>query len=252
MINWFKNKKDRVDFVNEATTPSFSKPIETPPMPEAEASKPEEWIWVEGYKGTNNKMQGYDEFQFELDKLYETEGNIEICKNGFHFCLNLEDVNGYFPWTKSSRYFKVKALVRKKDYDSYGGFKESRANGLFLYSTRINKLVAKHIILTEEITFTDEVLQFVKAKNENKHITTMDIWRKVQDEGYDEYAKSYWREIMCNYYSDSVVRLLLNRIQGNFLINCPDLIIEKANEAKIYIEEGFSRDIVVLLLQKDL
>jgi hypothetical protein len=39
-----------------------------------------------GYKGFNAKLQGYNNFQFEEGKTYEITGNLEMCKNGFHFC----------------------------------------------------------------------------------------------------------------------------------------------------------------------
>ena len=205
MINWFKNKKDRVDFVNGAATPSFSKPIETPPMPETKAPQPEEWIWVEGYKGTNNKMQGYGEFQFELNKEYHAKGDIELCANGFHFSLNLRDVNHYYSWKKQSRYFKVKALVRRQDYKKY---RKRYYDNYYWSDEPTDKLVSQKIILTEEITFSEEVFGYVKEQVSS--IDSMDKWKRIQAQGYNEYAKSYWREIMCNYYSDPVVELLLN------------------------------------------
>ena len=39
-----------------------------------------------GYKGFNSQLQGYNNFQFEEGKTYEITGELEMCKNGFHFC----------------------------------------------------------------------------------------------------------------------------------------------------------------------
>ena len=51
-------------------------------------NKKEEWIWVEGYKGTDADMRcrGY---QYEFDKQFDIPENeeVEMCKKGFHLCL---------------------------------------------------------------------------------------------------------------------------------------------------------------------
>ena len=78
---------------------------------------PEEevWEWVEGYKGTDANMccRGT---QFELGKQFDMpEGEeIELCGSGFHFCPELKDVFGYYGIGEGNRFFKVRALVRKK------------------------------------------------------------------------------------------------------------------------------------------
>lgn len=118
---------------------------------EAERAK-DEWIWVEGYKGTDRDMKCRD-FQFELGKQFDIpEGEeVEMCKNGFHMCLKLGDVYNYYKVGNSNRFFKVRALVRESDCEQYGccdGF----------YSHHINKLVAKSIVFVEELTI-DEILE---------------------------------------------------------------------------------------------
>ena len=75
--------------------------------------EPEEWIWVEGYKGVDQNMQGYKGFQYELNKEYSVDGEVEECKNGLHFSLKLDDVFHYKNCL-THRFFKVKAYVRKK------------------------------------------------------------------------------------------------------------------------------------------
>ena len=63
--------------------------------------KPEEkWIWVEGYKGTDENMCCEPllgtKFQYELNKTFACDGTIIECNNGFHFCEDLQDVFGYY------------------------------------------------------------------------------------------------------------------------------------------------------------
>ena len=57
---------------------------------------------MKGYKGFNKDLKCRD-FQYEVGKDYTTEGKIEACKNGFHFCENPMDVLGYYP-PSDSRY----------------------------------------------------------------------------------------------------------------------------------------------------
>lgn len=118
----------------------------------------EEWIWVDGYKGTNSDMTATGNFQYTLNELYAMDEDAEIieCKSGFHFCKDLKDVFEYYEIGNGRRFFKVRALVRKKAYEKYGT-KEDRWTfcGVPL-GNRVNKLVAKKIILERELT-ADEI-----------------------------------------------------------------------------------------------
>lgn len=135
MFNMFKKS---VSETEEATS-SLS---QTLPQ---EDEKQEEYIWVEGYKGTDSEMKGYKGFQYEIGKEYTCDGEPVICKNGFHFCLELEDVFSYFElWNNNSRFFKVKALVKKSDFESCGKF--------YFMGGKIDKIAAKTIKLEYELT----------------------------------------------------------------------------------------------------
>lgn len=85
-----------------------------------DSNEPEEWVWVEGYKGTDKFMRCRDT-QFELGKQFALPEDrvIRDCEYGFHLCLRLEDVFNYYKLANCNRFFKVRALVRKKDYDEY-------------------------------------------------------------------------------------------------------------------------------------
>lgn len=61
---------------------------------------------VIAYKGMKSDMT-CKEFQYEIGKSYKTD-KVELCKYGFHACLNPRDVLDYYYQEESSRYFKVK------------------------------------------------------------------------------------------------------------------------------------------------
>ena len=62
---------------------------------------------MKGYKGFDKDLKCRD-FQYEVGKDYTTEGKIEACKNGFHFCENPMDVLGYYS-PSDSRYCIVES-----------------------------------------------------------------------------------------------------------------------------------------------
>ena len=108
---------------------------------EPEDKGEEEWIWVEGYKGTDKDMKCRD-YQYEMDKRHDMPDDAEIrmCNSGFHFCDKLPDVFGYYDFEKGHRFFKVKALVRRWKKDGY-----------YRVEQRSDKMVAKSIIFTQEL-----------------------------------------------------------------------------------------------------
>lgn len=115
----------------------------------------EEWIWVEGYKGTDKDMKCRD-FQFELGKEYSLPEDVDpvMCKTGFHLCLKLKDVFGYYSIWLNNRFFKVRALVERKEVE-----RQTSTNTIDLYADlRSNKLVAKSIIFIEELSI-DEIFK---------------------------------------------------------------------------------------------
>ena len=63
-------------------------------------------IEVIAYKGMESNMACRG-FQYELGKTYKTD-KAELCKYGFHACLNPRYVLDYYEQGEGSRYFKVK------------------------------------------------------------------------------------------------------------------------------------------------
>lgn len=115
----------------------------------------DKWIWVEGYKGTDKNLQGHDEYQFEVGKRYDMPTDVEIkkCGAGFHLSLNTKDVFKHYPIGGGNRFFKVKALVREKDLNKYGTYKN-----LGYFSGKVDKLVSQSIEFVRELT-PEEVFQ---------------------------------------------------------------------------------------------
>ena len=130
------------------------------PVPKPE----EEWIWIEGYKGTDSNMQcrGY---QFELGVQYDIpdDQEIKVCDTGFHLCKYLYDVFEYYNVGCSNRFFKVRALVRKTDYDNYRQILRFNDGREYYFGGSNNKLAARSIILQSELTI-DEILKGTEAE----------------------------------------------------------------------------------------
>lgn len=63
---------------------------------------------MKGYKGMDKDMRCRG-FQFEVGKTYRIAGEVELCKNGFHFCEKLFDVFQYYEKGEPHRYFEIEA-----------------------------------------------------------------------------------------------------------------------------------------------
>lgn len=133
-----------------------------------------EWIWIEGYKGTNANMRCRDDFQYELGKRYDKSDDEEIvvCSNGFHLCLKLSDVFDYYGVCNGHRFFKVLALVRKSDVEKYNlkgpdEWNHKPSMGQFSRTFRLGdtKLAAKSIVLLEELTMGEIFKRIPVAKD---------------------------------------------------------------------------------------
>ena len=74
-------------------------------------------IEVIAYKGMNYDMTCRD-FKYELGKSYKTD-KAELCKWGFHACLNPRDVLDYYSQSINSRYFKVKLSGEITEYNGF-------------------------------------------------------------------------------------------------------------------------------------
>lgn len=64
---------------------------------------------MKGYKAFNYDFTCRN-FQYEVGKTYEIEGELKICENGFHFCEELEDVFRYYDFIPTTRVAEVEIL----------------------------------------------------------------------------------------------------------------------------------------------
>ena len=103
---------------------------------------------VIAYKGMNSDMTCRG-FKYEIGKTYKTD-KAELCNCGFHACLNLLDVFGYYSRKTKSRYFKVKLSgeVAKCDMSD-------------------TKVAATEITILEEINIKEVIKTTEWWKNEN-------------------------------------------------------------------------------------
>ena len=173
----------------------------------------EEWVKVKGYKGMHKDMKAHYDFQYELGKTYTVEDpdSVEICEYGYHFSLNLKDVFRYYDLANNNRFFKVEALVRKKDYDEYG-----KTYTTTIFSDRVDKLVAKEITLLEEVS-TEEMFEEIKILH---HDIAMIDELKIEDmvDVYKEGVKTVLVKKSINLvkektgFKNSFIHLLLSRL----------------------------------------
>lgn len=58
------------------------------------------------YKGFNENFCCKNDFQFKVGQKYVHDGKIELCRSGFHACINPADVFGYY-YQDNNRYAEV-------------------------------------------------------------------------------------------------------------------------------------------------
>lgn len=209
-----------------------------------ELQEQEEWVYVEGIKGMTEDMKGYDDFQFEVGKTYIKDGLIEICKNGFHLSLNLEDVLHHYGICKGNRFFKVRALVRKKDLDEYGTITE--VDNFFYGKQKIikNKLVSKEIEILEELSDEELFEEYKEMKDKkSKWIEDIDDFKYCRKHGENKLAEAK--------LNVKLIVLGVNELLVNILTKDFDSI--KSREIFVdYVEalskEQLSRDMFIYLI----
>ena len=71
---------------------------------------------VKGYKGYKGVKQDLTcrGFQYEIGKTYEYDGDIELCRQGFHFCRELRNVHDFYN-LKQSRICEIVADGKIED-----------------------------------------------------------------------------------------------------------------------------------------
>lgn len=93
---------------------------------------------VIGYKATDANMKCLD-YRYRVGEKHVYDGEIELGKNGFHFCRELGDVFKWYPFTHLARFFICEIGGNVIDSDG--------------------KSVCSEITLVREITGTDELYE---------------------------------------------------------------------------------------------
>ena len=202
----------------------------------------EEWVRVKGYKGMHKDMKAHYDFQYELGKTYTVEDpdSISICEYGYHFSLNLKDVFRYYDLANNNRFFKVEALVRKKDYDEYG-----KTYTTTIFSDRVDKLVAKEITILEEVSVKE---MFEEIKRIHHDIAMIDELKiEDMDDVYKEGVKAVLVKKTINLvkektgFKDSFIHLLLSRLTHR------EKLVLLATSLALY-DEIKDRDLLILAI----
>ena len=184
-----------------------------------------EYIWVEGYKATENDMTCRG-FQYTLNEEHFYNGEVSTCNRGFHFCPKLKDVFDYYDLDGKNRFFKVNALVCKKDWNN--GYDE--------------KYSAKKIVLTEELGYED-LKKYISEKY--SLVKSDEDWKEVQRDGYDTFSRKIFLNKMKNSgFGEAFINIVFD--------NCyEDAVEEIVALAEALKEENISKDMAVyLILQK--
>ncbi len=143
-------------------------------------------------------------------------------------------------WFREPSISNIKALVRKSDYERYGKLDISGFG-----VSRINKLVAKSIILQSEIT-SSELYQF--AIQDNSYL------RLLSEEEFESIRAA-------NSFKDGILNVCIKRLDGKysstfvialFLESNNDIsnFIKTVNKAEALYNEGVSPDMRAYLLMK--
>lgn len=75
----------------------------------------QEWIWVDAYKGTDANMTCKGKrYTMNVEDTYGDK--VALGKKGYHVCTKLEHCFNTYDYDFKNRFFKVRALVKAKDY----------------------------------------------------------------------------------------------------------------------------------------
>ena len=192
--------------------------------------KEKEWIWVEGYKAVNPDMTAkWGEMTYEVGKVYEMEGDISLCENGYHFCLKPRFIRQYYQF---GRLFKVRAEVEKEEYEKMKDkgaytykYKSWHPYGFGDYTDRtVDKMVARKIELVEEITDYKIIKEVWEndplfVKNEADWWDFIDFCDQNQCRGHeDDWARyMFIKKMMACGFSETIALVLFKRLQRGWI-----------------------------------
>jgi hypothetical protein len=131
---------------------------------------------VKGYKAFNKNLtcKGY---QFTIGEIYKLKGNPILCKQGFHYCTDLQDIVKYYHFP-SMRVFEIEAggiITEAKDDCS--------------------KRACSEIILIKELSLEEVMLSITKSETAFKwawYIGNREIMINKVTESKWAYAWASW------------------------------------------------------------
>ena len=187
---------------------------------------------VIAYKGMKSNMTCRN-FQYEIGETYKTD-KAELCKCGFHACLNPLDVLDYYPKYKASRYFKVKLSGEITKC----GFEDTN-------------VAATEITILEEITDIYKVINNTEWwKNDNilDLLYYIEGFAVVKNEDYvynfidkkGKFLSEQWFDWI-DYFHDGFARLQRFDGQYNFIDKEGKIISEQWFDWVDDFQEGFAR-----------
>ena len=187
----------------------------------------QEWIWVDGYKLTDENMK-VDDFQFEIGGTYKHE---QRNLNEFTFSLNHSCQSTGF----TDRCFKVKVLVDMKDYMYFKSYPNIK---------KYNH--AKEIQLIEEVP-KEEIYKIIK--DNFKMIDTYEEFCSIKNvnDYYEIFTFTKFFNSLSSYYSDTFIKVLYNTCL-NFYGNRDWNIYNYKEKALALAEDGVSPDMRAYLL----
>lgn len=131
-------------------------------------SQPEDkYEWVEGYKAVSYDMATRDDFVYQIGS-NKWEGEPQICRQGLHFCPNLDNLSGYITikGIADIRIFKCKGLVnisaKERESEHYTNTVAEASRymfGAFHRNPWLDKAVCNELIIEEELS-DKEVYKF--------------------------------------------------------------------------------------------
>lgn len=75
----------------------------------------QDWIWIDAYKGTDANMTCLGK-KYKMGVEDHYNGKVALGTKGYHVCTDLRHCFKTYDYDFRNRFFKVKALVKAKDY----------------------------------------------------------------------------------------------------------------------------------------
>lgn len=223
--------KSLKELANKVYGVSVLKVVEQPEEPK---QSEEEWIWVQGYKGTDKDMRCRD-YQYELSKKHDMpdDAKIEKCDSGFHFCTELKSVFDFYEVGKGNRFFKVSALVRKSDYEitlENIAHEEHARKSPWHLALNADKLAAKSIIFTQEVT-NEELFEVLETTSLRFKGIPQEYRQLVRDHGIGYAEVQYQiKTLIADGYSEAFADFVVTNLDefkaAHQVASVPDLSMD--------------------------